>query len=58
MPIVFAAIGSGRPKPSPAEGCKHAAHVFKPRRLRLQSKKIEQKWKRIKIPRTKILRNP
>ena len=42
MPIVFAAIGSGRPKPSPAEVCKHAAHVFK----------------RIKIPRTKILRNP
>lgn len=58
MPIVFAAIGSGRPKPSPAEVCKYAAHVFKPRRLRLQSKKIEQKWKRIKIPRTKILRNP
>ena len=57
MPIVFAAIGSG-PKPSPAEVCKHAAHVFKPRRLRLQSKKIEQKWKRIKIPRTEILRNP
>lgn len=51
MPIVFAAIGSGATEAVPGrEVCKHAAHVFKPRRLRLQSKKIEQKWKRIKIP--------
>ena len=39
MPVVFAARGSGRPKPPRAEVCKHAAHIFRPRRLRLHSLK-------------------
>ena len=58
MPIVFAAIGSGRPKPSRRRSANTLRMFSNPAGFVCNLKKIEQKWKRIKIPRTKILRNP